>query len=344
MSYKKILEDIKKDHLENVYLCFGNENYLKDWIITKLKKKYINESFQSLNYIYLDGKEIAVKDIVNACETLPFMNDIKVVIVEDLEFIVTNKGNKEDEENLINYIKNPSETTCLLFINKAEKIDKRKKLYKEIKKNGSIIEFNKMKEDELFKWIDKKFKDNKKNITRKDINYFLQVTGYLDNNSNKTLYDLDNEIIKISNYLGNNEKVSKDIIDKILIRSLQNNIFKLVDGLGKRNPETSLTVFNEMLLENEPVQLIMYMIIRQFRLLIMGKLLEQKGYSQKNISKKMKVPGFVARKVLNQGRNLSLKELERSLKKCLEADRAIKTGKLDNKLAVEKLIIEVTGK
>lgn len=340
MNYKAILEDIKKNSLKSVYLFYGTEKYLIDWVIKQIKDKYIDETFETLNYIFLNGKEIKTDNVINACETLPFMSDKKVVIVDNPLYFSSSDENKNEEE-LLNYLKNKNLNTILIFILDNEKIDNRKKIIKTIKDNGEIIEFNKLSFDELVKWIKKKFTEYKKKITNNEINYIIQLSAYLEKNNNKTLYDLENEIVKIVNFLGNNSNISKEDIEKVMIKSIENNIFKLVDGIGQKKPELSIKILNEMLLENEPIQVIMHMVIRQFRLLYKAKLLDEIGYSQIEIAKKIKVQPYIAKKILNQCRNFSRDELDLILKKCLEIDKDIKKGKIDSKIALETLIVNI---
>lgn len=341
MSYDGFLKDIKNRELKKVYLCYGKEGYLRDWILKELKKNLIDEAFETLNYVYFDGKEADVDSIINACETLPFMADIKIVVVEDSPLITSGKGGSQDEESRLNdYLSNLSESTCLVFILNDVKVDKRRKIIKNIKKAGELVELNKISDRDLIKWVEKTFKKNKKKISKGDINYFVQSIGYSEYNNEKTLYDMENEIIKLSNYVGDRENISKDDIDKNITKSLENNIFKLLDSIGRKNPTIALKVLNEMIIGNEPIQRIMFMIIRQIRLLFMSRLLIEKGYSQGDIAKKMGVHSFSAQKIIRQSRSFTCKELEETLKKCLKADMGIKKGLINNKLAVETLIIE----
>ena len=339
MSYNELLKDIKENELKKVYLCCGNETYLRDWAISEIKKKYIDKSFKTLNLVQLEGKDVKADDIIGACETLPFMSDIKIVIVADSPFVSSSKGgNVKEEEKLINYIKNVNETTCLIFLVDGEKVDKRKKIIKRIKSNGAIIEFTRIKDEKLNKWIDKKFKENNKKISIRNINYFIDNIGYDEMNSNKTLYDLENEVNKICNYVGDKTEIVREDIDSIVTKSLQNNIFELVDAMGRKNVRKALTIFNEMILLNQPVQLIFHMIVRQLRLLLMVKLLQQKGYTLAIIAQKLKLRNFVARKLIEQNKNFTEKRLESELKRCLKIDEDVKRGKIDSKLAIEILI------
>ncbi|TAH62868.1 MAG: DNA polymerase III subunit delta [Gottschalkiaceae bacterium] len=344
MSYKNVLKDIKDDNLKNLYLLFGSEMYLKDYILSNIKKKYIDEAFESLNYIHIDGKEANAASIINACETLPFMADKKIVVVEELTLLTSKKEESRlDEDELCKYLENINISTCLIFISSELKIDNRKKIIKIINKQGNIVELSKLKDLDLTKWTQSIFSKNKKNISMGNIQYFLQQVGYYDNNSERTLYDLENEINKICSYLGSENTVEKEDIEKVLVKSLQNDIFALVDALGQKKSDIALSIFNDMVLDNEPIPRIFPMIIRQLRLLVITKLCEEKGYGQGDISKKVGLPLFVTKKLILQTRNFTLNNLHKGIKVALDVDRSIKTGKMEGKLAIEMFITEFSS-
>ncbi len=342
MNYNEFIKDIKNKDLKKVYLCYGKENYLRDFILSEVKNNIIDEAFKTLNFVYFDGKETEVDSIINACETLPFMADKKVVVIEDSPlFIASKNGNKEQENKLNDYLPMLSQSVCLIFIVNQEKVDKRKKIIKTISKTGKLIEINKINDIDLFKWIEKTFLKNNKSISKSDINHFVKIIGYLEYNNEKTLYHLENEIIKLCNYVGDRELITKDDIDINITKSLENNIFKLLDALGMKNSAIALKVLNEMIIGNEPIQKIMFMIIKQIRHVYIAKLLIEKGYDQRDIAKKIGVHSYAAQKIIKQSKSFTVKQLEEVLKKCLKLDETIKKGLIDNKLAVEMLIIEL---
>lgn len=341
MDYKNMIKDIKDNNLKNVYLLYGSEIYLKEYILNEIKKKYIDKAFETLNYVHIDGKETTADLIINACETLPFMSDRKIVVVEDLAIFSSKKeGQSIDEDEFCRYMGNTNQSTCLIFILNDIKIDNRKKIIKTIKKHGAIIELLRLKDTELIKWVQSLFSKNQKKISIGNINYFLHQVGYFDINSDRTLYDLENEINKICSYIGSRNTVEKEDMEKVLVRSLQNNIFALVDALGQKKSDIALSIFNDMILGNEPIQRIFPMIIRQLRLLILTKIYEEKGYSQGDIAKKINLPNFVTNKLLTQSKDLSLKDLNKAIETALDIDRSIKTGRIEGKLAIEMFISE----
>lgn len=347
MKFEVFLKDIKEDKLKPVYLFYGEEDYLMDYSIETLKQKYINKGLESLNYILLDGDIIEMKDIYDACETLPFMSEKKIVIIKNLGiFGSKTKGqaaeyfnNKRDE--LKNYILTLEDYICLVFLEKNINIDKRKALIKSIKKSGEIIEFTKLKGRDLNNWINKAFKKHKKTISYQNINYFIQHSLYFDRDMKKSLYDLENEIIKLVNFTGDRKEITAKDIDVVMAKSLDTNIFNLLNSIGQKNINNALIVFNEMCISNEPIPLILHMIIRQLRLIFIFKLLKDKGYDRKSTMGKLKVGIYEYEKISNQSRNFSNIQLEKALKMCLECDENIKTGIMDGKLALEMLIVKM---
>ncbi|WP_066495281.1 DNA polymerase III subunit delta [Abyssisolibacter fermentans] len=338
MSYKIILNDIKQNSLKPIYLCYGVENYLKSVILDKLVEKYIDKAFYDLNYIHIQ-EEVKAKDIINACETLPFMSEKKIVVIEDCS-VFSSKSSEDTDEDIINYIKAPNQSTCLIFYQNVDKVDNRRKIVKLIKKHGTVIELNKINERELYSWINKEFKEKGKKINLATIEHFVSIISYYDKNLDKSMFDIKNEITKICDYYSDKINIGRDDVEKVITKSISNNIFKLVDAIGQKNTVGCLEELNNIIINQEPIPKIMYMIIRQFRLLAEVKLLTTQGYNSNDIAKKMKTHVFIVKKLIVQSRNFTYQEIKRALVRCLQTDKDIKTSSKDNRLAVEMLIID----
>jgi DNA polymerase-3 subunit delta len=121
---------------------------------------------------------------------------------------------------------------------------------------------------------------------------------------------------------------------------LESNVFQLVDSISYINPGTALSILNDLLLDSEPIPVILAMIIRQFRLLLNTKLLIQKGYSVQDLGSKLGVPPFISSSLYKLSSKYTEKQLENRLKCCLNTDAAIKSGKMEQRLALESLIVE----
>lgn len=339
MNYNEFINLINADKLKAVYLFSGDEEYLMNKAIDKLKTKYISKSMETLNYIVIDSKESNFDDILNACETLPFMSDKKIVVIRDISKILEN-GPEDLSKKIGAYVEELDDYLCLIVIDRSNNLKKTSSIYKRIKKLNGIVEFTTLKGNDLNWWIGESFKKHGKKISQTNISYFISKSTYSDYASNKTLYDLENELLKVADYTKEKE-VTKEDIDIVLIKTLDTNIFNLLNSINKRDSESALRIFNEMYISNEPIPRILYMIIRQIRLMLMYKLYKGKGYSEKKCQGKMQISFFEFKKISAQASNFTEKNLIKSLNKILKTDIKQKTSSQDEKLALEMLIVSL---
>ena len=339
MDYKEFIKKIGTNKLKQVYLFTGNEEYLILDVIERLKKEYIEENFETLNYINILAKENSFDSILNACETLPFMSDKKLIVVKDIVEVLENDDNNIDGK-LSTYIEELDDYLFLILIDKSNKIKKTTKIYKAIKKKDGIVEFNKLRGKDLNLWIEYKFRENNKEISHSNISYLIQKSTYSEYGSTKTLFDLENEILKLSNHTLK-ESILKDDIDLVITKTLDTNIFNLLGSINKKDSDSALKIFNEMYIANEPIQRIFFMITRQLRLMLGYKLYKEKGYNEKEIGDKLQIKAYECSKISSQSRNYTVDQLKDSLEYVLEIDIKQKTRSYDEKLGLEMLIINL---
>lgn len=337
-NYYSIVSDIENNKIRNLYLFHGSETLLMNDVLSRITKRVLAQSFISLNFIKIDGSDVTYDALINACETLPFMDEKKIVSINDCIFFKGKKSKKDDAgedrqfDSLCDYISRIPDTTILIFLVYGE-LDKRKKLFNQVKKYGDIVEFGPLKGEELIKWIIKEFGKLDKTIAKKEAVYFAdRVIGSL----NDTL----NEINKLCSYIGKRNTIQKSDIDAVVPKTLEMNIFQLVDAVSANNPDQALLILNELLLDSEPVPLILSMIIRQFRLLLSIKLLNQKGYSNTEAAEKLGLKPFVFSNLQKVSSSFTEAKLQERLMRCLETDGAIKKGKMEQRIAIESLMVE----
>lgn len=340
---------MKKEKLKPVYLFYGEEEYLLDYTLKTLKETLISEFLETLNYIVMEGEEVSFDKILNACETLPFMSEKKVVIIKELPILTGKKKDSQATESidgkvLGDYLMELANYLVLVFIVKDKDVKKSNPVYKSIKKVGDIVEFHRLKGNELSTWVENRFKCRKRKISKANVNYIIQQSLYFDSNSEKTLYDLENEIIKICNYVDINNEVTKEIIDNVMAKTLEVNIFNLLNEISNKRGENAIRIFNEMYMYNKPVLFILHMIVRQLRNLFQYKVAKAKGYSEMEILEKMKLTKFEFSKVTSQSGNFTISQLEKAMEYCLKADELIKLNSIDERLAMEMLISKLCFK
>lgn len=335
MSYKLITDTIEKNKVPSCMVLYGTEEYHIDNAVNLIKKGYVEENYESMNYMEFEKIESNFNDFYEFVTTFPFMSEKKICIVKEAGFLTSSGSlNKKDEDKLIDLLEN-NDSCITIFLIKGGKPDLRKKTVKKIKENNGVVELNKLSEGELNKYIVSKFKSSNLNINLHDADYLAINSGYLEYESTVNLYHINNEIEKISAYKINSNNVSLEDMELLLIKSIESNIFKLVDFICDGNKGKAFEILDEMLLNNTPEQFIIHMISRQYRLLYQFIILQKKGYNFNEIMNKMKLKNFVATKLSKQAKNLSTEKIEYYMERILGIDKKIKIGEIDNRIGLE---------
>ena len=138
---KQIVKDIKDGNIKPIYLLMGEEPYYIDRISEFIEKNVLAETERDFNQTILYGKDVSVEDIVGNAKRFPMMAERQVVIVKEAQHL------SRTIDKLSSYAENPQPTTVLVICYKYNKFDKRKKVYKQIKKSGVIFESKKLYEN-----------------------------------------------------------------------------------------------------------------------------------------------------------------------------------------------------
>ena len=213
-------------------------------------------------------------------------------------------------------------------------MDKRSKLYKSIQKEGRITEFSFQDEETLMRWIAGLLKKEGKSISRDGLRLFLNKTGT----------DMENirmELEKLICYCMDKETVLAEDIEAVCVTRVSNHIFDMINAIAAGKQKEALTLYYDLLTLKEPPLRILFLIARQCNILLQVKELKVKGYPNKSIAEKMKIPEFVARKNVEQAGKFKTAELKNAVIKCVEAEEAVKTGLLNETLSVELFIMPV---
>lgn len=339
MGFEVFDKDIKMG-LKPVYLFHGQERYLIDQYIEKMIEVYVPETYRDFNLVTFDGEKSSLDEILDACETLPFFSECKIILVKNTTYFRNKKANLSisEEKRLLAYYENPSESSHLFFISNHA-IDKRKKVVKSLDKCGRIIEFSKLSAQIFPRWVHKKIKQTGKDISSEMLRYLIERLSYIDKNSTKTLLDVDNEIKMICSSI-NDLEVTEESINDFVKKPLDADIFMMVDAVGNKRAESAIRIMHELIKNGQPIQVIFTMISRQFRLLKKVKMLVKEGYNQGSIAKLLGVHPYALKNIMKQVHMFNEKQLTIILDQCSRIDYQSKSTAIDFNLAIETLIVE----
>lgn len=322
---KQINEDIKQGNFKQIYLLYGEERYLKRQYKERLRKALCGDD-DTMNTHFYEGKDISIGEIIDLAETLPFLAERRVIFLTDSGLF------KSGGEKMAEYLASPNETTYFVFT--ESEIDKRSKLFKTVSSRGYAAEFAIQDENTLKRWVAGVLaKDNKK-ISEGTVQLLLSKTGT----------DMDNiqsELEKLICYCMERDVVTSEDVEAICTTRISNHIFDMINAIADRQQKRALELYYDLLALKEPPMRILFLIARQCNMLLQTKELKARGYDNRTIGSKIGVPPFIVGKYLTQASRFKTSLLRNAVQQCVETETAVKSGKMNDRMSVEILILSV---
>ena len=324
---KGLQEDIKTGNFKKAYLLYGEEAYLRQQYKEKLIKA-LNPDDDTMNFTRFEGKGIEVKEMIDLCETMPFFASTRTILVENSGFF----KNKCDE--LADYMKDLPDYLHLVFV--EEEVDRRSRMYKAVKACGRISEFARQDEKTLMNWAAGVLAREGRKITARDMELFLTKTG-------TDMGNIRMELEKLITYTMGRDVVRAQDIEAVCTTRTANKIFDMVRAVTEKNQKRALDLYYDLLTLKEPPMRILFLLSKQYRQLFLAKQMTEEGASRHEIASRLGVPAFAAGNIISCARAYATEELEQAEKDFIEAEEAVKTGRLQDVLSVELLIVKYSS-
>lgn len=321
----------------SVKLFYGEETYIKEARVKKIKKEFGN-LVNGINFIQID--ENNVKEIISDIETPAFGYEKKLIIAKNTGlFKKEKKTAKGPEAEIIKFSNKIADyiNENIDLINSAvelifvEETAEKNELFKTIEKNGEVTEFAELKLPELIQNIQKictAYRVKMDNITAK---YFIENCG-------TNMQDLINEIRKLIEYVGTNGVITNKEVDLLCIKQIDSVIFDLTDNLGKKDITKAMQVLKELIYEKEPIQKILITLYNHFKKLYIVKIAEK---YRKDLAISMKLKPnqmFLVNKYKAQARYFSENDIRKIMEEFINLDANYKVGLIDIDIGLEAIL------
>ncbi|MGI6297522.1 MAG: DNA polymerase III subunit delta [Minisyncoccales bacterium] len=290
-----------------IILIYGKDTYRSRERLNEIRESYNLKNKSGMNERFLDGKNLSFEEFRNEILGLSFFNEKKLIIVQN---VFSNRYLREE------IAKSVFETENIIIFHEEGKVLKKDILYKFlIKVKAKIEEYNLLERRDLEAWVKKEVLKNKGTITQ-------EAVGLLCDYIQSDLWRQKNEIQKLIAYNSNIDEKSVKLLVNI---NVELDIFKTVNAIARNDKANAIKLIRKHLEKGEAVFPMLALIARQFKLMLVYKVDGKAGfYGLSSLAQKF-----------------SIEDLKRIYAKILEIDSKIKTGKIDEKMAIETLILEI---
>ena len=329
-------EDVKHQSYHNLYLIYGNENYLKLQYRDKLVRALVNPG-DTMNFTKFEGDKTDPKELMALSDTLPFFAEKRVILGEKTGLF------KRTEEEFTDYLSAIPESTVFIFV--EDETEGRARSFKAASKIGVVCEMTLPTENTLMAWISRRLEKCGKKMTRDAWNEFLVRTRPEEkksrskkDNTGDTMMRMDREIEKLIAYCWDREVVTKEDVEEICTGQVEAKIFEMLDAMAGKNPKKMMTLYRDLLLSKTPSRQILALVVRQFRQMLSVKEMYQNHVDAREIARKAGIPDYLLSKNLSRAQRFTTEMLREFLRDAEEIETSINTGLLDDQLSVEILM------
>lgn len=316
-----------------IYLIYGEQ----EAFIAQEVKKIVKDSLDVIDdfsYIRYNLDETLLQDIIADAETMPFGIDKKVISVKNSYIFGQASGKKEklehDLDSLINYVNHENPATVLVFSLCVPKLNEKAKVYQAIKDKIQVkrtVDVGKEQWDVAIKRM----------INNRGLNFESKALEEFINRTKGDLSQVGRELDKLKVYGG---KITFDVVDKLIARPLEENMFGIVDAILSGHPETALSIYNDLRAQNEDPATLLVALAAQFRFLYKVKYLEEQGNQENEICSELGVSNpYRVRISLRKTRNISSTDILALLSELADLDFKTKSGQIDRFQAFELFLV-----
>lgn len=337
MKHTEFFTALKNGKIEKCYLFEGEEEFIKQSALQRLRRQVAGGDFAAMNDVRL--VDPAPDTLIAAAETLPFMSEKRFVEVRGCTLLSGEKTKEYDEEKAIekyqDYFLDLPETTCIVFFVRG-RADGRKKMYQLLKKRAVLVSFDPLDDQELTRWIAKELDKNGKKIS-------FACCQQLWFSAGRDLTMLSNELDKLAAYLGERTEVTPEDIDAICVKSVEYKVFDMADALLSGKGARAMGMLDALLREGEERMMLLSVLGRQCRQLHYAASMASTGKGQAQIAAEVGIPSFAVSKTLNLAKRYSAGQLKKMAQLCTETEYRVKSGQLMENGALEMVMLQIMG-
>lgn len=328
---ESIIKDIKNKKVAPIYFLSGDETFYIDQISKTLENEILTEEEKGFNQTVLYGNDVDISEIIGLAKQFPMGAERSVVIVKEAQHL------SRSIDQLEAYALQPQPTTVLVLNYKGKTLDKRKKLYKVLQKNGIVYESKKLYENQIPDWIESRIQSMGLNIQPKAKFLLAEFIG-------NDLSRLENELEKLK-IVVTDGKITPDVIEKNIGISKDYNNFELRNAIENRDGQKAFKIANYFRQnpKDNPLVVTLSILYQCFSNIIVYHSLGDK--SQGNVAKELGIHPFFVKDAVTAAKNYPLKSATRIISLLRETDVKSKgvgaTGNVKDGDLLNELIFKI---
>lgn len=328
MDSLAFLERPRSTKFQPVYVLPGDEDFLKRRVMAALRSAVFADGGEEFGFSAHPGDTTVFAAVRGELETMPFLSPHRLVVVENADPFVT-----RFRAALEKYVAEPAKTGILVLEVKSWPASTR--LAKLVPAAGTIT----CKAPAAYKlpewcvrWAASAFS---KELSATAARLLVDLVG-------AEMGQLDQELAKLSVYVGGAERITEADVDRLVGNSREENTFKIFDAIAAGNAAAALAILDRLFDQGEDALRILGAFSMQFRRLVHAARLARQGLALTAALDRAGIPPFARQGCEQQFRHLGRERIDQLYPWLLEADLGMKgSSQLAPRTLLERLVVRM---
>lgn len=333
-GYQRLKKDLSEGKPGQLYVLFGEETYLRDYYLGKLREQILSGGMGTFNLHEIGAKDMSPHALEEAVDCLPMMGERTLVLVTDYDLF---KAGEKEREEYIKLFSQLPDYCCVVFLYDLieYKGDARTRLAGALKQYGVVVNFVRQEQGDLVDWVRRRFRALGKDIDSRLALDLIFLCGDLMTN-------LIGEIEKIGAY-AKQKHITRADMEAVATPQLDAVVFRMTDAIGEGNFDKAMAVLGELYQMQEPPIKIMWSLGRQMRQLYSARLALEQGKGPSYVASLWGLKPYPAEKLVGSAKRFTLGWCRRAVVRCGETDLAMKSTGQDGETLLTTLLLELAA-
>lgn len=346
-AFKTVSKDLKEGRIGGAVLLRGTEQYLVTWAKNMIIKEYVPDATRPLDLAVFSPDNLDVQQVIASCQTPPVMAEKKVVVLDNFYLLWGGRqaGFGDDEKDDLKECFKTVPDDCILLVCAPEPEDSRTarfgtSLSKALTASGREYDFGTLEKSQLLGFMKKRMVAMGKQAGRHTMEKMIEESGYYNKEIDYDLYNFSGDIEKVCAF-SDSDLITDKAVDECLSDNLEHNIFRLLDCISEKRKEEAIRLLHDIVRSGTDEYAVLYQLFSQFDLMLAVRSMSIRGISKKAMAKELGgMHEYRLQKLINAGRRYSEDQLAVMLRRTVETERRLKSGKMDPSFALELLIAD----
>ncbi len=328
-----------------LYILSGQDDFSRGEALTEIKQGIGEATLLAANTTRLNGEQLTLEQLRSVCETMPFLTEKRLVIIDGLleRFEAKGKPGRQKKDKpatkqpseyklWADYLSNIPESTTVVLVDNGLKGSN--PLFRELSGSAEVKSFPPLNKTELRRWIEKIVSEEEGKMSPRAVDLLANFVG-------SNLWLMRHEISKLVLF-ASGRTIEVEDVKRLVSYVQQISVFNMVDAILEFKAGAAEQLLQQLLARGAAPAFLLVMLSRQIRLIARIKELQKQGRSEPEIQNSLGLTSeFAFRKTLDQANRYPWGRVREIYQQLLETDLSIKTGKYDAELALNILIAEL---